>query len=171
MNENPYLPPATAIVPEVAPNLWKTFARIALCLHGFAYGSMIVYDCVGGEYDMIKLVDMSKLEWVKLGVVALVELLSLYGILALVFPWFRHPALYPIWRVFVWLLPPITIVDAIYEIATDTADADELFTYLFILLPIVLIICAPVFICNFLLVSRLKSMQESNRATVSDLAL
>jgi len=157
MNENPYLPPTTAIVPDVTTPLWKTLARIAIFVYGCAYCGIIVYGHIADSYEW---------DWLEVSiliVIGVVDALTCYGIFALAFRSLRHPSLYPIWRVFVWLLPPLTIGEAVWELSQpDEMDTEDTFMLMVIGLPIVLIVSTPAFICNFLLVSRLRLRRNSS---------
>ena len=161
MNDNPYQPPATAIERDAITPLWKIFARFAVFVYGCAYAGLIIYGNIPESYDW---------DWVevtKVIVVGFVDVLSCYGIFALVFHGMRLASLYPVWSVFAWLLPPITLADAIYELFGDATDPDEVLVYLMVALPIVLLVSTPACICNFFLVSRLKAMWNSARGNIA----
>ena len=161
MNDNPYQPPTTVIVHDAITPLWKTFARIAVFVYGCAFSGLIIYGNIPESYDF---------DWVevtKVIIVGFVDVLSCFGIFALVFHGMRLANLYPVWSVFAWLLPPITVADAIYELFGDATDPDEIFLYLTIALPIALLVTIPAWICNFLLVSRLKAMWHSARGNMA----
>ena len=156
--QNPYQPPLTQTVHEVSNPLWKVAARVAFVVYGSSYGGLVVY----ANVEEFLQLTWQKLLW-QLTTLS-VDVLTCYGIFAMALRAIRHPLIFRVWRVFVWILPIFVFVDTAWELSKpETISGEDSPVILIVSLLAFLVIFAPALACNILLVSRLRSLYEKQR--------
>lgn len=152
MTINPYQPSNTIALFNPAGSGWTPIARFGAAIYG----------CVYIGFCLVALIVAIQDDWPPAWIMAnvILDVLTAYGIFAMVLPMIRYGRLFPAWRVFAWVLPIYLCVAAVCETLADPQPLTTVELVLVIILTVAFV--APAIALNFMLRDRLRLSFQTN---------